>query len=356
MEVFGKAKGRDLKAEKILLHTPEQRTVSGLAIVEVATRDPGGAWLLEADGRLLKVSAALLQAGSSKGSAASVADLHANEWVEYHGVEGLDGVVRLDRVGFADNRVEKREAKLRDKNEFDAAAVTDEDKQSGFRAALVGTDFRRIPAYHDATLQARIDAMGQRLIPAFQKNLADDDATKIAFRFQLVDQPKWHDAITLPSGIILVPRQIVERLADDAQLAAVLADNIATALEKQSYRLQGTFRTLVIADLAGGAAGLVIPGAGLVTEVVTTKKGRDAETNARQQSGRVALSLMQRAGYDLRQAPEAWWILASKDGKDRRAEPPARAQNQFRELGTTWRLRLENPGPANGSGLQASGR
>ena len=38
--------------------------------------------------------------------------------------------------------------------------------------------------------------------------------------------------------------------------------------------------------------------------------------HAEQQSGRVSLSLLSDAGYDIHQAPLAWWLLASKKPKD----------------------------------------
>jgi hypothetical protein len=82
-------------------------------------------------------------------------------------------------------------------------------------------------------MQPRVDRIGNSLIPDFQRSLPDTDPRKIHFRFQLVDGKKWKDALSLASGVILVPRQIVERLPEDPQLAAVLADNIAEVIEKQ---------------------------------------------------------------------------------------------------------------------------
>ncbi len=79
-------------------------------------------------------------------------------------------------------------------------------------------------------MQARVDAIGATLVAKYQRDLPDADETKINFRFQLIDNKKWHDAVALPSGIILIPHQVVERLQNDSQLATVLADNIATVL------------------------------------------------------------------------------------------------------------------------------
>jgi len=187
-------------------------------------------------------------------------------------------------------------------------------------------------------MQARIDRVGRSLIPVFQRDLPASDPTRIDFRFQLVDRPKWHDAITLANGIILVPYQIVQRLPDDSELASILSDNIATALEKQTFRQQPTNTKLSIAEVGGSVAGILIPGAGVATSLAAYGAGKHMLTRAEQQSGRVALSLMHDAGYDLAKAPEAWWILATKQGEDpHRSSPPPRAVNQYEELALTWR-------------------
>ena len=334
-------KSLTIEATRIVLYGPELKVVSGSAIIDQVSQASATVHRLRADGRFLEISTTVLDnptplnPGAPK--PAGTEDLRTNVWIEYHGLRRADGVVTVDQATFADNKVVKSEGKLIKKNEYDPAAVPDDAHQSGASKFFMGVDAKQIPPYEDEFLQARIDRVGESLIPAYQRALADDDPTRIHFRFQLVDQPKWRDAITLPSGIILVPHQIVRRLPDDSELAAVLADNIGTALEKQTYRQQGTGRKLTAANIAGTAAGVVVPGAGLAAALATYGVGKSMLTRAEQQSGRVALSLMHDAGYNLAKAPEAWWILATKDGDDpHRKPPPPRAANQYYELGTTW--------------------
>ena len=90
-------------------------------------------------------------------------------------------------------------------------------------------------------------------------------------------------------GIILVPHQVVERLQNDSQLATVLADGMARALERQQYRTQGERK---VAWLVGGMS----------SEMAI-------RTEEKEQSGRVSLALLHDAGYDIDQAPVAWWLL-----------------------------------------------
>jgi len=170
---------------------------------------------------------------------------------------GSSGVLLADDVGFYESYVSDKEGKLITSTDYDPSAVPDDTKQSLLSKLLIGVDPKKIPPYHDAALQSRVDGIGGRLIPAYQRTLADTDPRKIHFQFQLIDDKKWKDALALPSSVILIPRQIVERLWDDSQLAAILADNIATILEKQAYRLLPASTTLAVvkgASFVGGGS------------------------------------------------------------------------------------------------------
>jgi hypothetical protein len=58
---------------------------------------------------------------------------------------------------------------------------------------------------------------------------------------------------------------------------------------------------------------------------------------AEEQGAREGLALMHDAGYDLAQAPEAWWILATKEGKQpHTTQMPTRARYLYQVLATTW--------------------
>jgi hypothetical protein len=339
-----------LTAKKVILYPAVGKVrVQGTGVVDWVQGAGGTRRLFRVHGRLIDVSASDLKAAPASGGTAQATlaaqlsgDVRTNEWISYDGLLQADGTVALTWAEVYENAVKPGEGKLIRKTDFDPSTVTESDRQSKAARAFLGPDLKRIPAYKNEDEQARIDRIGRSLIPAFQKALPDSDPTKIDFRFQLVDEPKWRDAITLPSGVILVPRQIVERLTNDSQLAAVLADNIACALEKQDYRAQPTRRAMTGVQVAGALAGVFIPGASLATNIGTFEKGKSMLDAAEAQSGRVALGLMHDAGYDLTQAPEAWWTLAAKPGQNPHEKPaPSRANNQFQALGTTWRPTLQ---------------
>ena len=147
------------------------------------------------------------------------------------------------------------EAKLLEKNKYDPQAVDPDAKQNIAEWLILGIDPKKIPPYQDVAMQARIDRIGSSLIPAYQRSLPTSDPSRIRFRFQLIDATNWKDAFASPSGIILVPFQIVNYLQNDTHLATVLADNVARVLEKQTYRGQRGREKMTIAEIASGVLG-----------------------------------------------------------------------------------------------------
>jgi len=325
-----------IKATEVVLRPAVERKLSGFGVIDrILSPVNSTEILIRADGYSIRVNSSTKT--SFEPPLTSLATVTTNVWIDFHGKLRDDGVVFADSIVFAPNVIREREDKLLAKTDYDPSAVPDSSKQDAASKFFLGVDPKKIPPWHDAAMQARIERIGASLIPAYQRALPDTDATKIQFQFQLIDAPKWHDAMAMPSGIILVPRQIVERLQNDSQLATVLADNISCVLEKQTYLVTPKKQALTAANIAGAAAGFVIPGVGLVTNIATYSSGKSIQTHLLDQSGRVSLGLLHDAGYDIHQAPLAWWTLAAKKPNDiAGTAPPERALNLYRVLGETW--------------------
>ena len=100
---------------------------------------------------------------------------------------------------------------------------------------------------------------------------------------------------------------MVERLANEDQLAAVMSNAMAFSLMMQGTKIRnGLEKTAVVAE---DVAILADPTAGLLAYWLLT---HPEEKRLREEAGRIALELMANAGYDPRQAPEAWRLLAPK--------------------------------------------
>ena len=260
MKVFGDLdkKHHTIAATEIRFNVPSfDDSVSGFAIIDLIPKHDHSnphQLLVRADGYLILISPDTSFRSNLPDQ--SLAAIHTNVWLAYHGRHKPDGTILADKASFIDNKIISRENKLLAKTDYDPEKIGPDAYQSDVSKAFLGLDPKKIPPYKDAAMQARIDRIGASLIPEYQKALPASDPTKINYRFELVDGARWPDAITWPSGLILVPYQIVDRLKDDSQLATVLADNIACALEKQSFRMQPTSRKfcsqwVVAADVGG---------------------------------------------------------------------------------------------------------
>ena len=341
IDVYGKLEKKTgtIQATRVEVREVAPGTVSGTGVIDLvpATQTTAaGERVVRADGYLLRVTPATTMQWTAP--LAGVQDLTTNVWVDYHGLQQADGTVVVDTLTARANTILHTEDKLREKREFDPAQVDEGDKQGFWSKHLKGVDPRRFPAHNDPAMQARVERIGRSLVPAYQKALPEDDPTKIEFRFQVIEPQSWRDALSLASGIILIPAPVVERMENDAELATVLADNIAEILEKQDVRAIPARQAVTAGAVAGDVAGIFVPGLGLATGLAGGRVEKHMLTVAERQSGRVSLWLLHDAGYDVTQAPRAWWLLETKKSKRlEETSPPVRAVNLYQDLGTTWR-------------------
>jgi hypothetical protein len=335
-----------IQAGQIQFLPPHAGSVAGSAVIDaVRARASTGArpesLLVRADGYWIEIT------GKSKidwiSPLHAFADVKPGDWIKYKGEQNSRGVVGSTSAMLARLVIAKSEKEMRKRYSYDPSAVPASAKQSAFSRSFVGINPKKFPPYHDPAMEARIDEIGARIIPAYLRDLPDSDPAKIHFRFQLIDTKSFRDALALPSGVILVPRQVVERLQNDSQVAAVLADNIAAVLERQAFRDRAAANALRAGAMGADAAGILVPGAGLLAPVFCHGGGGELRIRAEDQSGRVALGFLHDAGYDIDQAPVAWWLLASKKPKPMsKITMPRRAAYLYRILGECW----NDPGSA----------
>jgi hypothetical protein len=343
IDVYGhvnKKKGT-VAAERLEIKPIARDDISGFAVIDAVVGTGAGAAgtaQVRADGYRILVTAGTEV--SFEAPLGSMADVMTNVWIEYDAKARPDGVLVARRAKFSQNLISDKEDAMRAKSEYDPAAVPAEAKQNVVAIAVgIPPDPKKIPPWPDQEMQERLNAVGEKLVPAYQHQLAASDPSRIEFRFQLTDGKRWPLVMTLPSGIILVPHQVVERMENDSQLAEVLADAIACALEKQTYRMRLASAAVTTGALAswaefvpliGGPAALAGIGSGTTQLVVIRKEEH--------QSGRVSLDLMYDAGYDVREAPMAWWLLNSRKPKPvEEIDMPDRAAYLYRIIAETWR-------------------
>ncbi|MGA8530487.1 MAG: hypothetical protein WB622_12290, partial [Acidobacteriaceae bacterium] len=144
----------------------------------------------------------------------------------------------------------------------------------------------------------------------------------------------------------LVPHQAVDRMQNDSQLAALLADSIAVEMEAQDARmLQGIRPTRKHAtkELAIDAGEVMAIG-GTETLAANMLVEHHRFAKEQRQSARVSLSLMHDAGYDVAQAPIAWWRISEGTEKSlAETSLPRQSVNLYRDLSTTWSTTAISP-------------
>jgi hypothetical protein len=349
-EIYGDedTQQHSIHADRLLLGIRTPNHVSGSGIIDAvlslsSTASSAADRLIRADGYLILISAATVS--TFKKPLASASDIQLNRWVRFQGTQRVDGIVVADKAQFTQNVIQP--ADLRRQTDCDPPAAPDGKSQSSDAESDCDIRLPRILPSTDSAMQARISAIGARLIPRYQLALPATETTRINFRFRLIadnkDTAKWYGALALPDGIILIPHAVVDRLENDSQIAAVLADNIASTLEKQSIEVRtltekgrGRFTADAVAAGALSAAVGGVAGATLGDVFGDMEQNRLLHA-AEDQSGRVSLWLLHDAGYDIDQVPVAWWLLSPKKPQPIADTPlPRRSASLYQFLGDSW--------------------
>jgi hypothetical protein len=242
----------------------------------------------------------------------SLADVTPGTVMTYEGVEQPDGSVAAERVVFMRNELEKGEAALWKSLKLKEKAPNFSDSQPGeLKIDNVGK-FKTVPCQEAQDYVARI---GQSLVPAYQKALPEGDPQKIAFKFYVIND-KTANAFALPNGIVVVHSGMFDVLENEAQLADVLAHEIAHATQEHTWRQLNKDKKKRTALAVGGiaAAAFGIYGLSNVLTLVQAAMINGYQRTLENQADRVGLEYAVAAGYDPREAPRVWKLMAKKHG------------------------------------------
>lgn len=165
--------------------------------------------------------------------------------------------------------------------------------------------------------------VGWSLVPDYQRRLAENDPTRIRFRFFVVQgaMPRsrdemskadsmavtWHKNLdrgvaALPDGTILIPDYKLVGIGNEAQLATLLSCAITSVVQKQGFI---TRQSGLSADKDAGSLAMG-------SDVPMTPAGLIFYLFRNEQALRLGIRQMYLAGYDIREAPFAWAAAAGK--------------------------------------------
>lgn len=237
----------------------------------------------------------------------SLADVGPGTTMTYHGREQADGTVLANTVEFRRNEMEKSEFDLWKSIKVKESSFNFESGKPG--ELKVGSDKYKIVPNQE--VQDYVNRLGQTLIPAYQRELADSNPQKIHFQFRVV-QAKGFNAGAYPTGMVIIHSDVFDILENEAQLSAVLAHEIAHATQEHTFReLQHNKKrrtALLIGSLV--AKGMGYYSIGNILQMVNTAMVRGYGRTLENQSDRFALQYMADAGYDIREAPRVWKLVA----------------------------------------------
>jgi len=224
-----------------------------------------------------------------------------NTWVTFKARYTREGIL-ADSLGFAPNQTDEDERKYRDKRQF---RFTEPDyvnnKPGQIQVPLAPDVF--VPA--DRELQEYVQHLGESLVPAFQKQLPDDNPEKMHFRFFVTDHSRgFLDTFGTPGGDIFLPGKMLLRARNESQVAFLLANAIAWALQRQQLQHAGRFA--VHGALASPAMlALLFTPAGLPASLITEANAFSYKSlidRLNRRADRIALVYLEDQGYDLREA------------------------------------------------------
>ncbi|MFZ0746292.1 MAG: DUF5666 domain-containing protein [Terracidiphilus sp.] len=329
VQVSGPKAAGAINAYQVLVRDNWDKRLEGLGLIDRVI-SAGSEPVFQADGYRVRITPATNV--TYRGDLKTLADVGTGMWLRYAGKRDKTGDLVATQAAF----IRVKPGKVKASSQPGTASVNNNaipgkdmiidangmllPSHSKQRMSDAGgwCGWHKVPG--DQALQERVRRVGMSVVPAYQKQLAADDPSKIQFQFYAIDEPKIRSDVFCNEGLVLVPRQVVQRLKNDDQLAAVLADGVAFGLQRRLAKLIVQFREVLGAEIVGEMTGIFVPGVSLATHFgvgLATYAGTEAAENEialkmERQRGRVSLALMADAGYDPWQAPDAWRLLASK--------------------------------------------
>ncbi len=298
--------------------------LAGMGVIDRLISD--GWWpVFQADGYRIRITSGTKLA--FKGGLQTIADIGPNVWIRYEGKRNAAGELVASKAEFLPARATEFKALKGFEVPVVALKSDDPNRNPGGvpirlddPGALQPNDKVRwgvLLHWHtildDPAIQARVRRVGMSVVPQYQRDMPIDNPSKIPFNFYVIDDDKDRTALCPLDGLVLMPKAAMDRLENDDELAAVLADAVAISLQRQRARVVADKRSLLALYEAGAVASAFVPGLGLATSVAGGSRAEKADIELDEQRGRVALALMADAGYDPWQAPQAWRRLGPKD-------------------------------------------
>ena len=175
---------------------------------------------------------------------------------------------------------------------------------------------RQLPMLEDDRVDDYVDNVGETLVGAIPTEFRH---AGFRYSFDVINQ-KEINAFALPGGPMFLNRGMIEAARNEAQMASVMAHEIAhvalrhgTAQATKGQKFQiGAIAGQILGAIVGGAAGTVISqGSQFGLGAYFLKYGREYE----RQADLLGSQIMARAGYDPREMANMFRIIQEQGGR-----------------------------------------
>jgi hypothetical protein len=268
------------------------------------------------DGWPMRVTAASkIDYGSSKPG-----ELPAGMQASYKAERKSDGSVELIELKLEGPSVTPQEQEWTKAQAYEIEPP-DFEKHIDGKATLGKLTHADLPSDAEAkAAQERLQDIGEKLMPAWQRGLAEDDPAKLHVKFYVVKNGgNFRGGLRSPDGQILIAEETTKKMADP-ELAALLSIHLAALLAREDYQAR-KFRTmekvLIFSEIAASPAAPLC-GASAIAALATgnTKSaGGVYEIALFEADMRNGLYLMHAAGFDALGMPLAILKLGEKPEK-----------------------------------------
>ena len=178
---------------------------------------------------------------------------------------------------------------------------------------------RELTVIADETLQNRVQAIGERLA-------AVCDRRELIYKFAIIDD-KDVNAFSLPGGYVFVNNGLIAKTANDDELAAVIAHEIAHITARHAVKRLESGLGLQLAQLATLAAkqNALVQGAGFGIQAARLAYAREDELEA----DKLGAKYMKSAGFDPKAMLSFLEKLDVEQGKDAHYLPRGVVRPQY---------------------------
>lgn len=257
----------------------------------------------------IKESISLMGKGGFEGkSFSSFKDMMYGMEIDAKGKRMSNGVIEIESGTVKENEFSDVDRKI-------ASSYKNIMKRSANEEEISIADTLTLKVLTNITIQTYINRVANAVIPRYMKTLPEGTPGKVDFSF-LVIQDNSFNACAYPDGTIHIYTGLLEKIENDAQLATIIGHEIAHVVYKHSRKNYEKQKTqLVMSEVSALGMVLGVKGADIATiatalggPILLSNYSRDLE----EQADRIGLTYLYDAGYDPREAPKIWRMLANE--------------------------------------------